>query len=83
MEENVKRKHDYYLIFFIFQATDYWVSVHTLRTVHEDSILDPDDTLCDVVDDREQVDTDDCDVVIFFEINNIIVPHPTPASTPT
>jgi len=31
------------------------VSVHTLRTVNEDSILDPDDTLADVVDDREQV----------------------------
>ena len=38
-----------------FQPTNYWVSVHTLRTVSEDSILDPDDTLCDVVDDREQV----------------------------
>lgn len=42
-------------IYFPFQANDYWVSVHTLRTVTEDSILDPDDTLCDVVDDREQV----------------------------
>ncbi|XP_052798357.1 partitioning defective 3 homolog isoform X4 [Mya arenaria] len=40
------------------KSSDYWVSVHTLRTVNEDSILDPDDTLCDVVDDREQLVAD-------------------------
>ncbi|KAH3721294.1 hypothetical protein DPMN_064214 [Dreissena polymorpha] len=40
------------------QPSDHWVSVHTLRTVSEDSILDPDDTLCDVVDDREQLVAD-------------------------
>ena len=37
------------------QAFDYWVSVHSLQTSGEGSILDPDDTLSDVVDDREQV----------------------------
>ena len=37
------------------QAFDYWVSVHSLHTSSEGSILDPDDTLSDVVDDREQV----------------------------
>ncbi|XP_045168371.2 partitioning defective 3 homolog isoform X3 [Mercenaria mercenaria] len=42
----------------IGKSTDYWVSVHTVRTVNEDSILDPDDTLCDVVDDREQLIAD-------------------------
>ena len=31
------------------------MSVHSLQTSSEGSILDPDDTLCDVVDDREQV----------------------------
>ena len=39
----------------LLQAVDYWVSVHSLQTSSEGSLLDPDDTLLDVVDDREQV----------------------------
>ena len=31
------------------------MSVHSLQTSSEGSLLDPDDTLSDVVDDREQV----------------------------
>ena len=31
------------------------MSVHSLQTSSEGSLLDPDDTLLDVVDDREQV----------------------------
>ena len=38
----------------MLQSTDYWVSVHSLRTT-DGGILDPDDLLVDVVDDREQV----------------------------
>ena len=32
----------------------YWVSVHSLKS-HEGGILDPDDLICDVCDDREQL----------------------------
>ena len=38
----------------MLQSADYWVSVHNLRTT-DGGILDPDDSLVDVVDDREQV----------------------------
>lgn len=41
--------------FFSFQSNDHWVSVHNLRTINDGGILDPDDQLNDVVDDREQV----------------------------
>lgn len=37
------------------QSSDHWVSVHNLRTINDGGILDPDDQLNDVVDDREQV----------------------------
>lgn len=39
----------------VFQPNDYWVDVHNLRTCNDGGILDPDDQLNDVVDDREQV----------------------------
>lgn len=43
------------IYFFSFQSNDHWVSVHNLRTINDGGILDPDDQLNDVVDDREQV----------------------------
>ena len=36
------------------QAVDYWVTVHSLKSL-DGGILDQDDRLIDVVDDREQV----------------------------
>lgn len=38
----------------IGQAVDYWVTVHSLKSL-DGGILDQDDRLVDVVDDREQV----------------------------
>ncbi len=43
-----------YLI-VIFQSPDYWVSVHSLKSFRDGGILDSDDTVADVADDREQV----------------------------
>ena len=37
------------------QAVDYWVTVHSLKSL-DGGILDQDDRLIDVVDDREQVE---------------------------
>jgi hypothetical protein len=37
------------------QALDHWIHVHTLKTSHDGGILDADDQLIDVADDREQV----------------------------
>lgn len=39
------------------QAPDYWVTVHALKSLSDGGILDPDDLLTDVADDREQVGT--------------------------
>lgn len=39
----------------IGKASSYWVSVASLKS-HEGGILDPDDLICDVCDDREQLD---------------------------
>ena len=39
---------------FLFQAPDSWVTVHNLRQL-DGGILDPDDCLLDVADDREQI----------------------------
>jgi len=38
----------------VLQAVDYWVTVHSLKSL-DGGILDHDDRLLDVVDDREQV----------------------------
>lgn len=38
----------------IGKTNAYWVSVHSLKS-HEGGILDPDDLICDVCDDREQL----------------------------
>ena len=43
------------MIVFDLQPPDYWVSVHNLKSSSDGGILDPDDELCDVADDREQV----------------------------
>ncbi|XP_078322047.1 partitioning defective 3 homolog isoform X2 [Crassostrea virginica] len=40
------------------KSSDHWVSVHNLRTINDGGILDPDDQLNDVVDDREQLIAD-------------------------
>ncbi|KAK3108784.1 hypothetical protein FSP39_015692 [Pinctada imbricata] len=40
------------------KSSDHWVSVHNLRTINDGGILDPDDQLLDVVDDREQLIAD-------------------------
>ena len=42
-------------MYLFSQSSDHWVSVHNLRTINDGGILDPDDQLNDVVDDREQV----------------------------
>lgn len=43
------------LFLFLFQSNDSWVTVQSLKTCSDGGILDPDDHLNDVVDDREQV----------------------------
>lgn len=52
--------------FFSFQSNDHWVSVHNLRTINDGGILDPDDQLNDVVDDREQVNISHPLMVVFI-----------------
>ena len=37
------------------QGADYWVTVHSLKSL-DGGILDQDDRLVDIVDDREQVE---------------------------
>ena len=37
------------------QSADYWVTVHSLKSL-DGGILDQDDRLVDIVDDREQVE---------------------------
>lgn len=39
----------------LLQLPDYWVVVHNLKSSSDGGILDADDTLNDVADDREQV----------------------------
>lgn len=39
----------------LFQPADYWVTVHNLKSMSDGGILDVDDRLTDVADDREQV----------------------------
>ena len=38
-----------------FQPADYWLRVHSLKSLNDGGILDFDDRLSDVTDDREQV----------------------------
>lgn len=46
--------HQLCLFFLFFQEPNYWVQVHRLE--HGDGgILDVDDMLCDVVDDKDRV----------------------------
>lgn len=40
---------------FYLQPTEYWVTVHNVKTSEDGGILDPDDQVCAVADDREQV----------------------------
>ena len=46
----------YFLCYYIYvwQGGDYWVTVHSLKSL-DGGILDQDDRLVDIVDDREQV----------------------------
>ena len=39
----------------MLQSTDSWVVVHNLQSQSDGGILDPDDRLNDVADDREQI----------------------------
>lgn len=39
----------------MFQGSENWVAVHSLQTQRDGGILDPDDRLYDVADDREQI----------------------------
>ena len=57
----VNRSHLISLCYWYFkysvwlQAGSHWVGVHNLKTISGGGILDPDDQLHDVCDDREQV----------------------------
>lgn len=55
-----------FFFFSSFQSNDHWVSVHNLRTINDGGILDPDDQLNDVVDDREQVNISHPLMVVFI-----------------
>lgn len=44
----------YFIVFFL-QSVDSWVTIHNLKLLSDGGILDPDDKLNDVADDREQV----------------------------
>lgn len=46
-----------------FQPSDYWVAVHNLKAA-DGGILDNDDQLVDVADDREQVHV----LIIYYKI---------------
>jgi len=46
-------------LFGVRQAVDYWVTVHSLKSL-DGGILDQDDRLIDIVDDREQVEPIRC-----------------------
>ena len=45
------------ILIVCFQSADYWVRVHSLKSLNDGGILDFDDRLSDVTDDREQVIT--------------------------
>lgn len=47
--------HSFYSIVDYLQPSDSWVTVHNLKSLSDGGILDPDDRLNDVADDREQV----------------------------
>lgn len=52
--KNMTSLQSYYIFFFSLQDPSYWVQVHRLE--HGDGgILDVDDMLCDVVDDKDRV----------------------------
>jgi N-terminal of Par3 and HAL proteins len=42
------------VVVYVFQTSDYWITVHSLKSL-DGGILDQDDRIADVVDDREQV----------------------------
>lgn len=44
-----------YVFVFLFQPSDSWVTVHKLKSLADGGILDLDDRLFDVVDDKDQV----------------------------
>ncbi len=55
------------------QPLDYWVRVHSLKSLSDGGILDFDDRLSDVTDDREQVRTGRF-VVRPFPLNHRMCP---------
>lgn len=50
-------------------SLDSWVTIHNLKISSDDGILDPDDILSDVADDREQI------IAIFDEQCSPFIPH--------
>ena len=57
-QKSLKLKYWWYwfeILVVYFQPPDYWVIVHNLKSSSEGAILDVDDQLNDVADDREQV----------------------------
>ena len=52
--------------FPFLQTTDHYVHIHTLKSYNDGGILDLDDVLLDVVDDREQV----CAYIISPSVNS-------------
>ncbi|XP_064613950.1 partitioning defective 3 homolog isoform X2 [Liolophura sinensis] len=51
------------------KPTEYWVTVHNVKTSEDGGILDPDDQVCAVADDREQI------IAYFEEQSGPPVPH--------
>ncbi|XP_013401792.1 partitioning defective 3 homolog [Lingula anatina] len=52
-----------------FSPNDYYVRIDTLKNYNDGGILDPDDQLCDVADDREQI------IAMYEEQSAPSVPH--------
>lgn len=53
---------------FILQSSNTWVTVHSLQSQSDGGILDPDDCLRDVADDREQI-------IAFYDDGDGNSPH--------
>jgi hypothetical protein len=56
--------------YHFLQPPNSWVVVHNLKTCRDGAILDPDDRLIDVADDREQVLIN---IILFYFYLSIII----------
>lgn len=61
----------FFLSFCLLQPQDTWVTVHNVKSYNDGGILDPDDQLNDVVDDREQI------IAVFEEQSSPCPTHNT------